>query len=94
MSGLSCGPPPVEDATSVKVLGRSQLYGERVMFMCRPGLSPTRNPPALTCTENGEWDGVAACAGKTCVCVFGSFISACVCPSPYTCVCVYVMSAT
>ncbi|PVD22925.1 hypothetical protein C0Q70_16185 [Pomacea canaliculata] len=41
---LSCGPPPVEDATSVKVLGRSQLYGERVMFMCRPGLSPTRNP--------------------------------------------------
>ncbi|KAK7100185.1 sushi, von Willebrand factor type A, EGF and pentraxin domain-containing protein 1-like isoform X2 [Littorina saxatilis] len=60
----SCGPPPVSNRLQVKVLGRSYLYGDRVMYMCRRGLSASRNPPTLTCTETGEWDGVAECTAQ------------------------------
>ncbi|KAK7501166.1 hypothetical protein BaRGS_00007651, partial [Batillaria attramentaria] len=53
---VSCGPPPVEDAGTVKVFGNSFLFGDTVMYMCRPGLAPACLPPRLTCTETGQWD--------------------------------------
>ncbi|KAL8570681.1 hypothetical protein ACOMHN_039116 [Nucella lapillus] len=61
---LSCGPPPVEDRHRVKVFGRSYLYGDRVMYMCRRGMAPARVPPTLVCTHTGDWDGVAACMAQ------------------------------
>ncbi|XP_076439986.1 sushi, von Willebrand factor type A, EGF and pentraxin domain-containing protein 1-like isoform X2 [Babylonia areolata] len=61
---LSCGPPPMENRHTVKVFGRSYLYGDRVMWMCRRGFSPSRVPPTLTCTQSGDWDGVVACVAQ------------------------------
>ena len=59
----------MENRHQVKVFGRSYLYGDRVMYMCRPGLFPAHNPPTLTCTESGQWDGVVSCVGRGTVCV-------------------------
>lgn len=61
---VSCGPPPVDNPQNVKIFGRSYLYGDHVMYMCRPGLSPVCNPPTLTCLETGQWDNAAECTAQ------------------------------
>ncbi|XP_048255629.1 sushi, von Willebrand factor type A, EGF and pentraxin domain-containing protein 1-like [Haliotis rufescens] len=61
---IYCGRPKIRDMVNVMLIGRSYFYGDHVMFMCRPGLTPARIPPRLTCGETGDWDGEIGCSAQ------------------------------
>lgn len=62
VSVVYCGPPKVP--RSIMIMGRSFFYGDRISYMCRPGLLPS-SVPILTCMANGQWDKEPECRGKT-----------------------------
>ena len=60
--GLSCGQPTTN--RRIRIMGRSFLYRDRVVYMCPPGQNPTTSP-VLTCGQDGKWDKVPGCQGLT-----------------------------
>ena len=47
------------------LFGSKYRTGDVVMYMCRVGFLPVKNPPRLTCQSNGQWDGEAVCVGES-----------------------------
>ena len=61
-AGKSCGEPTTN--RRIRIMGRSFLYRDRVVYMCPPGQNPTTSP-VLTCGQDGKWDKVPGCQGLT-----------------------------
>ena len=60
-SVVYCGTPRVD--SSIRIMGRGYYYGNSVVYMCRPGLTPQTHT-VLTCMANGQWDKTPGCKGK------------------------------
>ncbi|KAK2150293.1 hypothetical protein LSH36_413g01017 [Paralvinella palmiformis] len=55
---LSCGVP--KNQPWVVILGSSFNFGDKVMYMCRQGLTPATEP-VLICGKDGKWDKTPRC---------------------------------
>ena len=60
-AGVYCGPPQSDQVAMI--MGHSFYFGDRVSYMCRPGLVPA-TMPLLTCQHDGTWDKLPKCLGQ------------------------------
>ena len=80
-TGVSCGVP--RSQPWVVLLGSSFNFGDKVMYMCRQGLTPATEP-VLICGKDGKWDKTPRCLGNGDVCVC---VCACACVRVFTLLC-------
>ncbi|KAK3796935.1 hypothetical protein RRG08_032239 [Elysia crispata] len=63
---IYCGKPTPKPGseTSAIVLGWNYYYKDNVRYICRYGHLPAHDPPVLTCSSTGLWNGQPECAAQ------------------------------